>query len=166
MDASRVYLQKRLAYLVSSLSQIHREIELVNNVLREMDAEIVPQPLGGLKSAMSVRSASSSATRPKGPVTPNYDDVHDGLVPTDGKPKIPIGTDSYFPAIGMEAAHTIPPQMTDSVARKKPALGATRSEADLRGNRPPTPLVHPAHRPSVSGQSRYPILKKFGYKDS
>jgi hypothetical protein len=152
--------------LCTNIDQMHKEIGLINELLRAEHKAMAPQPLEGLTSG------TSSLRRPQLP-TPLRE-----MAPAMRQASEEIArhatnhtrntSDSYFPAVyGMETAHTIPPQVQDAGVRKKPALSSARSEADLRGNYPQDP-VHPAHRPAVPGQSRFPHFSKLkpgGYKD-
>lgn len=152
--------------LVSNIDQMHKEIELINGLLRDEHKATIPQPLDGLASG------SSSMRRPQLPtplreMAPAMRQASEEIARhATGHGRNP--SDSYFPAVyGMETAHTIPPQLQDAGVRKKPALSSARSEADLRGSSPHD-SVHPAHRPAVSGQSRFPNfsrLKPSTYKE-
>lgn len=163
--ATRAYLSRRMAMLISNIDQMHKEIELINNLLREEHSATIPMPLEGLTSG------HSSVRRPNLPtplreMQPAFRDASLDIernANQKGHARQP--SDSYFPAMGMELNHTIPPQ---GASRKKPALTNTKSEADLRGNIPQSPPIHPAHRPAVPGQSRFPHFSKLKpslYKD-
>lgn len=180
--STRLYLSRRLALLVSNLDQIHKEIKLVNELLHEMDRELAPTPLGGLTSNQSsvrmptmptplreVANAMEEVDRAGVGMTPKHTDVDGGHT----RPSLDSVTQrrtrntsgSYFPVDGMSSSHTIPIMHDDAGTRKKPALANSKSEADLRGNRPPMP-IHPALRTAVDGQGRFPQFKKLvGYKD-
>lgn len=184
--ATRSYLSRRLAFLVSSLDQLHKEINVVNDLLHEMDRELAPPPLGGLTSGLT--SNQSSVRMPNVP-TPlrevanafeQAEEADPRLTLTDSRGSDNTGaglgtrqppnrprdaSGSYFPADGMATTHTIPLMHDDAGTRKRTALANSKSEADLRGKVPPMP-THPALRPSVDGQGRYPKFKKLvGYKD-
>jgi hypothetical protein len=152
--------------LVSNIDQMHKEIELINNLLRDEHKAMAPQPLDGLTSG------ASSMRRPQLPtplreMAPAMREASAEIARHETN-HVRNASDSYFPAAyGMEAAHTIPPQLPDAGMRKKPALTSARSEADLRGGSPHE-AVHPAHRPAVPGQSRFPNfsrLKPSTYKE-
>jgi hypothetical protein len=152
--------------LVSNIDQMHKEIGLINNLLRDEHRALAPQPLEGLMSG------ASSLRRPQLPtplreMAPAMRQASEEIERQQTS-HIRNASDSYFPAVyGMEAAHTIPPQLPEGGGRKKPALSSARSEADLRGNGAHS-AVHPAHRPAVPGQSRFPHFSKLkpgGYKD-
>lgn len=180
--ATRLYLSRRLALLVSNLDQIHKEIKLVNDLLHDLDRELAPTPLGGLTSSQpsvrmpnmptplrEVASAMEEVDRAGTAKTPSHQaDVDSHTRPsfdTASTRRSRNTSGSYFPVDGMSSSHTIPIMHDDAGTRKKPALANSKSEADLRGNRPPLP-IHPALRPAVEGQGRYPKFKKLvGYKD-
>jgi hypothetical protein len=173
--ATRLYLSRRLALLVSNLDQIHKEIKLVNDLLHELDSELAPHPLGGLTSGGSslrmpnmptplreVANAMEEVDRRGVAQTPSVDGDRDSQKHRSHARKT---SESYFPVDGMSSSHTIPIMHEDAGTRKRGALANSKSEADLRGNRPPLP-VHPALRPNVEGQGRYPRFKKLmSYKD-
>jgi hypothetical protein len=152
--------------LVTNIDQMHKEIDLINNLLRDEFKALAPQPLDGMMSG------SSSLRRPQLPtplreMAPAMRQASEEIA-RHGTSHTRNTSDSYFPAVyGMETAHTIPPQLQEGGVRKKPALSSARSEADLRGNSAHSD-VHPAHRPAVPGQSRFPHfsrLKPGTYKD-
>ena len=154
--ATRAYLSRRMAMLISNIDQMHKEIALINDLLREEHSMTIPPPMDGLTSG------HSSVRRPNLPtplreMQPAFRDASlDIERNANSKAHARQPSDSYFPAMGMELNHTIPPQAGQ---RNKPALTNAKSEADLRGNRPQSP-VHPAHRPAVPGQSRFPHFSK------
>jgi hypothetical protein len=163
----RAYLFKRLLQLTHSIEQQHKEIRMINEMLLEELKSNQPQPLGGLTSQ------SSSMRRPPPMPTPLRE-----MAPAMREASVEIQRDeearhmrnasgSYFPAVyGMETAHTIPPQLQEGAARKAPTLSSSKSEANLNATSADR-AVHPAHRPAVSGQSRFPNFSKLrtGYKD-
>lgn len=147
---------------------MHKEIELINNLLRDEFKSLQPQPLDGLTSQ------SSSVRRPNLPtplreMAPAMRDASAEIKRNEGLGiRDQTTNDSYFPSVyGMESTHTIPPQGA-ALPRKAPgSLNNAKSEADLRMNASSPPL-HPAHRPAVSGQSRFPNfsrLKPSTYKE-
>jgi hypothetical protein len=177
--ATRLYLSRRLALLVSNLDQIHKEIKLVNDLLHDLDRELAPTPLGGLTSSQPSLRMPNMPT-PLREVANAMEEVDRVGMPQtlsdDGEQAVPPSipgrqtrsrnaSGSYFPVDGMSSSHTIPIMHDDAGMRKKPALANSKSEADLRGKVPPMP-IHPALRPAVDGQGRYPKFKKLvGYKD-
>lgn len=176
--ATRLYLSRRLALLVSNLDQIHKEINLINELLHDMDRELAPTPLGGLTSNQSSVRVPQMPT-PLREVANAMEEIDRGRAKTpttrqSPKPSDPEpgptrhrrdASDSYFPFEGMGGSHTIPIAHETVTQRKHTALSNSRSEADLRGKQPPS-ATHPALRPAVEGQSRYPKFKRFvGYKD-
>lgn len=184
--ATRLYLSRRLALLVSNLDQIHKEIKLVNDLLHDLDRELAPTPLGGLTSGLTSNQSSlrmPTVPTPLREVANAFDEIDEAdprlTLSNDGArtqgasaagtalpPQRPRGaSESYFPVDGMSSTHTIPIMRDDAGTRKGSALANSKSEADLRGRAPPLP-THPALRPSVEGQGRYPKFKKLvGYKD-
>ena len=175
--AARLYLSRRLALLVSNLDQIHKEITLVNSLLHDMDRELAPTPLGGLTSNQSsvrmpnlptplreVANAMEEIDRVGTRQTPSQE-LNRGGERSQQQTRPRNASGSYFPVDGMSSSHTIPIMHDEASVGRKPSLANSKSEADLRGNRPPVP-IHPALRPSVDGQGRYPKLKKLvGLKD-
>lgn len=177
--ATRLYLSRRLALLVSNLDQIHKEIKLVNDLLHELDRDLAPTPLGGLTSSQPSLRMPNMPT-PLREVANAMEEVdHMGVRETlsegggdRGVTHPPVersrprnASGSYFPVDGMSSSHTIPIMHDEAPARRKPALTNSKSEVDLRGKVPPMP-IHPALRPAVDGQGRYPKFKKLvGYKD-
>jgi len=177
--ATRLYLSRRLALLVSNLDQIHKEINLINDLLHDMDRELAPTPLGGLTSNQSSVRAPRMPT-PLREVANAMEEVDRGRAKTPmtrrspqhsaEQEPVPVrhardASDSYFPFDGMGGSHTIPIVHDSAPQRKHTALANSRSEADLRGKQPPS-ATHPALRPAVEGQSRYPKFKRLvGYKD-
>jgi hypothetical protein len=155
-----------MAMLISNIDQMHKEIELINNLLREEHNVSAPQPLQGLTSGQSSLRRPNLPT-PLREMQPAFRDAS-AEIERNANQHARQPSDSYFPAMGMELNHTIPPQRADAAGtRKKPALTTARSEADLRGNTPQSP-VHPAHRANVPGQSRFPHFSKLKpslYKD-
>ena len=158
MTATTIYLSRRMAMLVSNIEQMHKEIALINNLLLEEHRENSPQPLQGLTSG------HSSVRRPQLPtplreMQPAFRDasveIDRNTSKVQGHARQP--SDSYFPNVGMDGYPTIPPQRDAS--RIKPALSSAKSEADLRGKGPQSP-THPALRPAVTGQSRFPNFSK------
>jgi hypothetical protein len=162
--ATRAYLSRRMAMLISNIDQMHKEIELINNLLREEHSVNAPQPLDGMKSNQSSVRRPALPT-PLREMQPAFRDASVEME-RNANQHTRQPSDSYFPAIGMELNHTVPHQAAAGT-RKKPALTTARSEADLRGNAPQSP-VHPAHRANVPGQSRFPHFSKLKpslYKD-
>jgi hypothetical protein len=161
--------------LVTNIDQMHKEIELINTLLRDEFKATVPQPLDGLSgNSTSVRdglnSNSTSVRRPTMPtplreMAPAMREASAEIARNDASRHGRNASDSYFPVYGMESAHTIPPQLSDTTARKKPALSTARSEADLF-HAASEAAAHPGHRPAVPGQSRFPNFSRLrGYKE-
>jgi hypothetical protein len=156
--ATRTYLSRRMAMLVANIDQMHKEIELINNLLRDEHKATAPQPLDGLTSG------SSSMRRPMLPtplreMAPAMRQASEELERHEAR-HTRNASDSYFPPVyGMETAHTVPPQLPDAGVRKKPALTSARSELDMRGKNAQE-AIHPAHRPAVPGQSRFPNFSR------
>jgi hypothetical protein len=174
--ATRLYLSRRLALLVSNLDQIHKEITLVNGLLHDLDRELAPTPLGGLTSNQSSVRIPQMPT-PLREVANAMEEVDRGGTRQTLSEDAGVSeagahhsrsrntSGSYFPVDGMSSSHTIPIMHDEAPSRRKPALANSKSEADLRGKVPPMP-IHPALRPAVDGQGRYPKFKKLvGYKD-
>jgi hypothetical protein len=177
---TRSYLCRRLAFLVSSLDQVHKEINVINGLLHEQDKQLAPQPLGGLTSGQSsirlpnlptplreVANAMDEIERRGTAETPTAGEGEPRRSNSSAPPRRSRNTSgSYFPHDGMSSSHTIPIMHDDLGVRKRTALANSKSEADLRGNRPPMP-THPALRqPAVESQGRYPKFKKLmNYKD-
>lgn len=176
--ATRSYLCRRLALLVTSLDQIHKEITLINELLHDMDRELAPAPLGGLSSTQSSVRLPKMPT-PLREVANAMEEIDRGPAQTPSVKRSPQrsatdsapvrhtrnASDSYFPFDGMDASHTIPIMHEAAGTRKPSALANSRSEADLRGKSAPS-ATHPALRPAVEGQSRYPKFRRLvGYKD-
>ncbi|AXH73722.1 MAG: hypothetical protein [Cressdnaviricota sp.] len=106
----RVYLSRRIAYVLTEIDKGHREIEHINKLLRNAHAESQPPLL------------QSSVQLPP-------------------PPPIPVEE---------------PPAL-------RPRLNPSKSEPHIRtvaASRPYPTDVHPAHRPSVSSQSRFPYFTR------
>ena len=166
--ATRLYLSRRLALLVSNLDQIHKEIKLVNDLLHDLDRELAPTPLGGLTSSQPSLRMPNMPTplREVANAMEEVDRAEMSQTLSHGRQTTSRNASgSYFPVDGMSSSHTIPIMHDEAPTRRKPALTNSKSEADLRGKVPPMP-IHPALRPAVDGQGRYPKFKKLmGYKD-
>lgn len=168
MEAIRIYLSKRAAMLQSNIEQMHKEIALINTLLAEEHRNNYLPPINGLTSGQS------SVRRPQLPtplreMQPAFREASLEYDRNASKGHARQPSDSYFPQVGMDGYPTIPPQRAGDATRK-PALTPAKSEADLRGTRPQSP-THPALRPAVSGQSRFPNFSKLklnnntGYKE-
>jgi len=157
MTATRVYLSRRIALLVSNIEQMHKEIALLNNLLLDEHRENSPVPMTGLTSGQSSMRRPQLPT-PLREMQPAFRDASVEIDRTVAKSHARQPSDSYFPNVGMDGYPTIPPQRVGDATRK-PTLSSAKSEADLRGTRPQSP-THPALRPAVSGQSRFPNFSK------
>lgn len=166
MTETRAYLSRRMAMLISNIEQMYKEIQLLSTLLLEEHKTHAPQPLGGLTST------SSSVRRPTMPtplreMAPAMREASAEIQRTEGTRHARNASGSYFPQVyGMESAHTIPPQLQDAGVRKTPTLSSSKSEANFRASSPDR-AIHPAHRPAVSGQSRFPNFSRLkpGYKE-
>jgi hypothetical protein len=145
-----------MAMLFSNIEQMHKEIALINNLLLEEHRENSPAPLQGLTSGKSSVRLPQLPT-PLREMQPAFRDASVEVDRNASKGHARQPSDSYFPNVGMDGYPTIPPQRDAS--RNKPALSSAKSEADLRGTRPQSP-THPALRPAVAGQSRFPHFSK------
>jgi hypothetical protein len=153
-----------MAMLVTNIDQMHKEIELINDLLRNDFKVTAPQPLEGLHSnTPSVRRPTMPT--PLREMAPAMREASAEIARNESGRHTRNASDSYFPVYGMEAAHTIPPQLSDTAARKKPALSTSRSDAELFHNAS-AEAVHPSSRPAVPGQSKFPNFSRLrGYKE-
>lgn len=120
---TRIYLIGRIQVLVSEIDEAHREIDLLNKLLRE-----------------DIRQVAFNR------------DV-DHPVPAHGSIL------KRSPPVAEPTRLTAPP--VPPLSRSRPVLTSTKSAGNLRERRAATPSEsHPAHRPAVASQSRFPLFRR------
>lgn len=156
---ARSYLSARAVQLLVSIEQMHKECARINNMLLEDHRANMPQPTGGLTSGHSSVRHPYVPT-PLREMAPAFREASEEIDRSTRSREHQQPTDSYFPVQGMDGAPTIPPQ------RNQPALSSAKSMGNMRGTR--SSPDHPASRPAVPGQSRFPHFHKLKpslYKD-
>lgn len=115
---TRIYLIGRIQVLVSEIDEAHREIDLLNKLLRE--------------------------------------DIRQVAFTRDVDHPVPAHGSILKRSPSVAAAPPVPP-----LARSRPVLTSTKSAGNLRERRAATPSdTHPAHRPAVASQSRFPLFSR------